>query len=321
MNTIAFRLNRSVAVLGATALALSLAACGSSKTSGTAAKDGLSVSVSFYPVQYLVESIGGSHVKVTSVTPANTEPHDYELSPNDVANLGKADVITYVKGFQTSLDEAVEKVSGPTVVELSSNVELVHHEGIGGHHHHGKGGDEHKHEAESGQATDPHFWLDPQRMIAASKAIEVALAKADPQHASDYEANLKTLTDKLTTIDQSYTTSLGTCERKTIVTSHNAFGYLADRYGLSSTAITGVDPESEPSLADLANVKKVVQETGTTTIFTEELLNPKTAELVAQETGATTAVLSPMESKPEAGDYAAGMEANLSALKTALSCK
>ncbi|WP_235984694.1 metal ABC transporter substrate-binding protein [Actinomyces trachealis] len=332
------RLHRSLAVTAVLALVGSLAACGTSNSGTSTADGGLNVSVSFYPIQYLVESIGGSHVKVTSATPANTEPHDYELSPNDIAALGKADIITYVKGFQPSLDDAVQKVSGPTVLDLSGDVELVHHEGVGGHHHHEH---EHEHEAEAsaeateaehhheheheheeaGQATDPHFWLDPQRMVSAAKAIEASLAKADPTNAADYKANLKTLTDKLTAIDTSYSTSLSTCERKTIVTSHNAFGYLADRYGLSVTSITGVDPESEPSLADLANVKKVVQETGTTTIFTEELLSPKSAELVAKETGATTAVLSPMESKPEAGDYAASMDANLSALKTALSCK
>ena len=157
-------------------------------------------------------------------------------------------------------------------------------------------------------------------MKSAATAIEAALAKADPDHASDYEANLATLTASLDGLDSSYKTGLGKCQRTTFVTSHAAFGYLAEAYGLTQVSISGVDPDSEPSPADLANVKKVVQETGTTTIFTEELVSPATAEAVASETGATD-VLSPIESAPESGDYASAMTTNLESLRTALSCQ
>lgn len=329
-------LTRRLTALGAVCLALSLTACGTTATKGSGRLD---VSVSFYPIQYLVEGIGGEHVQVTSVTPGDVEPHDYELSPKEVSDLGKADLITYVKGFQGSLDEAVEKVSGPTVVDLSGSVNLVSH--AGGHHTHDHA--EHEHEHEHGHndaaghdhddhehtdaaghehtATDPHFWLDPQRMVLAAQAVAAALTQADPEHAADYQAGLAAVTEQLNHLDASYSTGLQTCERRTIVTNHAAFGYLAERYNLSQTSISGVDPESEPSPADLAKVKKVVQETGTTTIFTEERVSEKTAQVVAQETGVTTAVLSPMEVRPQAGDYPAAMEANLSALKTALACQ
>lgn len=329
-------LTRRLTALGAVCLALSLTACGTTATKGSGRLD---VSVSFYPIQYLVEGIGGEHVQVTSVTPGDVEPHDYELSPKEVSDLGKADLITYVKGFQGSLDEAVEKVSGPTVVDLSGSVNLVSH--AGGDHTHDHA--EHEHEHEHGHtdaaghdhddhehtdaaghdhaATDPHFWLDPQRMVLAAQAVAAALTQADPEHAADYQAGLAAVTEQLNHLDASYSTGLQTCERRTIVTNHAAFGYLAERYNLSQTSISGVDPESEPSPADLAKVKKVVQETGTTTIFTEERVSEKTAQVVAQETGVTTAVLSPMEVRPQAGDYPAAMEANLSALKTALACQ
>lgn len=327
-------LTRRLTALGAVCLALSLTACGTTATKGSGRLD---VSVSFYPIQYLVEGIGGEHVQVTSVTPGDVEPHDYELSPKEVSDLGKADLITYVKGFQGSLDEAVEKVSGPTVVDLSGSVNLVSH--AGGHHTHdhaehehehghndaaGHDHDDHEHTDAAGHehtATDPHFWLDPQRMVLAAQAVAAALTQADPEHAADYQAGLAAVTEQLNHLDASYSTGLQTCERRTIVTNHAAFGYLAERYNLSQTSISGVDPESEPSPADLAKVKKVVQETGTTTIFTEERVSEKTAQVVAQETGVTTAVLSPMEVRPQAGDYPAAMEANLSALKTALACQ
>ena len=316
----ASHLRRACAIAGALALTASLAACGGGSTSSSSGspEGALEVSTSFYPVEYLAKTIGGDHVTVTSVTPTNVEPHDYELAPADVTALNEADVIAYVAGFQPSMDDAVAQASGPAVVELSASVDLTHHDGVEEEHEDGEGAHD---DAGAGEAADPHFWLDPTRMRSAATAIEAALATADPDHASDYEANLATLTTSLDGLDSSYRTGLAQCRRTTLVTSHAAFGYLAEAYGLTQVSISGVDPDSEPSPADLAGVKKVVQDTGTTTIFTEELVSPATAQTVADETGATTAVLSPIESAPSGGDYASAMTTNLEALRTALSCQ
>ena len=343
MNTLVARARRHLAAALALALAGSLASCAalspgsdsSAAASGAAptpAPSGaLTVSTSFYPIQYLAQAIGGEHVAVTSVTPTNVEPHDFELSPKDVTALSASSLVLYVSGFQPSLDDALAQVSGPAVVDLAGSVDLVHHDGVEEEHEEdatgatdatgaaGATGAAHDHDAAA--ALDPHFWLDPVRMQAAAKAVEAALAQADPAHADDYAANLDTLNATLTDLNTSYSTGLGHCERTTFVTSHAAFGYLADRYGLTQASISGVDPESEPSPAELAEVKKVVESTGTTTIFTEELVSPETAQAVAAETGAQTRVLSPIESAPESGDYADAMRANLEELRTALSCQ
>lgn len=333
MSTLVTRARRRLAAVAALALAGSLASCaalspgsdstaaapGASGAAPTAAASGaLTVSTSFYPIQYLVQAIGGEHVAVTSVTPTNVEPHDFELSPKDVTALSASSLVLYVSGFQPSLDDALAQISGPTVVDLSGSVDLVHHDGVEEEHEDGAAGAAHDHGA---GAPDPHFWLDPVRMQAAAKAVEAALAQADPAHADAYAANLDTLNATLTDLDTSYSTGLGHCERTTFVTSHAAFGYLADRYSLTQASISGVDPESEPSPAELAEVKKVVESTGTTTIFTEELVSPETAQAVAAETGAQTRVLSPIESAPEDGDYAGAMRTNLEELRTALSCQ
>lgn len=326
---------RALAGAAALSLALGLCACSAlssdseSAAKATTSSGALKVSASFYPVQYLVQAVGGDHVSVSSVTPTNVEPHDFELSPKDVTALSSTSLIAYVSGFQPSLDDAVSQVSGPTVLDLADDVDLEHHDGVE---------DEHEEEASAGSIdsasasstgshnseaneSDPHFWLDPVRMKDAAVAVEAALAKADPTHASDYEANLKALEGTLGKLDTSFKDGLAQCKRTDVVTSHAAFGYLTERYGLTQTSISGVDPESEPSPADLAAVKKVVESTGTTTIFTEELVSPKTAEAVASETGARTAVLSPIESAPEKGDYASAMTTNLDELRTALDCK
>lgn len=325
MSTLVTRARRHLAAVAALALAGSLASCaalspGSDSTAApTAAPSGaLTVSTSFYPIQYLAQAIGGEHVAVTSVTPTNVEPHDFELSPKDVTALSASSLVLYVSGFQPSLDDALAQVSGPAVVDLAGSVDLVHHDGVEEEHEEGATEAAHDHGA---GALDPHFWLDPVRMQAAAKAVEAALAQADPAHADDYAANLDTLNATLTDLDTSYSTGLGHCERTTFVTSHAAFGYLADRYSLTQASISGVDPESEPSPAELAAVKKVVESTGTTTIFTEELVSPETAQAVAAETGAQTRVLSPIESAPEDGDYAGAMRTNLEELRTALSCQ
>lgn len=331
MSTLVTRARRHLAAVAALALAGSLASCaalspGSDSTAAasgaapTAAPSGvLTVSTSFYPIQYLAQAIGGEHVAVTSVTPTNVEPHDFELSPKDVTALSASSLVLYVSGFQPSLDDALTQVSGPTVVDLAGSVDLVHHDGV--EEEHEEGATEAAHDHDAAAALDPHFWLDPVRMQAAAKAVEAALAQADPAHADDYAANLDTLNATLTDLNTSYSTGLGHCERTTFVTSHAAFGYLADRYSLTQASISGVDPESEPSPAELAEVKKVVESTGTTTIFTEELVSPETAQAVAAETGAQTRVLSPIESAPEDGDYAGAMRTNLEELRTALSCQ
>ena len=313
----------------------------------------LTVSTSFYPIAYLAEAIGGPLVKVSTVTPPNVEPHDFELSGKETAELGKADLIAYVPGFQPSLDKAVKEVgSGPTVVDLSKPANLVHHEGVEEEHEHSEeasdgatdaasavatataqsteaGHDDHGHaehsHAEGGEDhdgdLDPHFWLDPQRMIKVAETLESSFAQVDPANANDYKAGLDKLKTALTNLDTQYTKGLSSCQHKTFITSHAAFGYLADRYKLTQASISGIDPETEPSPAEMANIKSVVQSTGVKTIFTEELVSDAPAKAIAAETGAETSVLSPLESKPERGDYTDAMTSNLERLKGALVCQ
>ena len=353
-------LRRIVALGAALVLAAGMSACSALKSESSSSASAphtiapgktLTVSTSFYPIQYLAEAIGGPLVKVSTVTPSNVEPHDFELSGKETAELGKADLIAYVPGFQPSLDKAVKEVgSGPTVVDLSKPANLVHHEGVEEEHEHSEeasdgatdaasavataqsteaGHDDHGHaehsHAEGGEDhdgdLDPHFWLDPQRMIKVAETLESSFAQVDPANANDYKAGLDKLKTALTNLDTQYTKGLSSCQHKTFITSHAAFGYLADRYKLTQASISGIDPETEPSPAEMANIKSVVQSTGVKTIFTEELVSDAPAKAIAAETGAETSVLSPLESKPERGDYTDAMTSNLERLKGALVCQ
>ena len=353
-------LRRIVALGAALVLAAGMSACSALKSESSSSASAphtiapgktLTVSTSFYPIQYLAEAIGGPLVKVSTVTPSNVEPHDFELSGKETAELGKADLIAYVPGFQPSLDKAVKEVgSGPTVVDLSKPANLVHHEGVEEEHEHSEeasagatdaasavataqsseaGHDDHGHaehsQAEGGEDhdgdLDPHFWLDPDRMIKVAEALEASFAKIDPANANDYKAGLDKLKTALTNLDNQYKQGLTSCQHKTFITSHAAFGYMAERYGLTQASISGIDPETEPSPAEMANIKSVVEKTGVKTIFTEELVSDAPAKAIAAETDAKTSVLSPLESKPERGDYTDAMTANLERLKSAMVCK
>ena len=330
---------RILAAACAAATALTLSACISPSTSnGGSSKDGkLTVMASFYPLQYLAEKIGGEHVSVTSLTPDGAEPHDLELSPKMVDSLSSADAVVYLAGFQSAVDEAIEQQAPKTVIDVSSAAELIEVGTDANHpsedeeeatdetqsgeteaHEHDHEGHDHHHE----MSTDPHFWLDPTRMAKAATLVGDKLAEADSAHADAYKANAKALAEELNTLSDTLVTKTSNCKVKTFVTAHTAFGYLADRTGLTQVGISGLDPESSPSPARLAEIAQIAKDQGVTTIFTEALIDPKVAQTLADDLGITTAVLDPIESQTDASkDYAATMNSNIDALTKALDCQ
>lgn len=335
---------RILAAACAAATALALSACTSTATSGdSSSKDGkLTVMASFYPLQYLAEKIGGEHVSVTSLTPEGAEPHDLELSPKMVDSLSSADAVVYLAGFQSAVDEAIEQQAPKTVIDVSPAAELVeagtdaNHPAeeeeeatdeaqsgeTEGHDHEGHDHDHAGHEHHHDMSADPHFWLDPTRMAKAATLVGDKLAEADSAHADVYKANAKALAEELNTLSDTLVTKTSSCKVKTFVTAHTAFGYLADRTGLTQVGISGLDPESSPSPARLAEIAQIAKEQGVTTIFTEALIDPKVAQTLADDLGITTAVLDPIESQTDASkDYAATMNSNIDALTKALDCQ
>ncbi len=324
---------RFLAAACAAATALALSACSSTAPSSTSgAKDGtLTVMASFYPLQYLAEQIGGEHVTVTSLTPAGAEPHDLELSPKTVDALSSADAVIYLAGFQSAVDEAIEQQAPKTVIDVSPAVQLVE-AGVDANHP-SEEEDEDTDEAQSSEAdghedhhhdmsADPHFWLDPVRMANAATLVGDKLAEANPANAEMYKTNAKALKDELTSLGNDLVSKTSTCQIKTFVTAHTAFGYLADRTGLTQVGISGLDPDSSPSPARLAEISQIAKDQGVTTIFTEALIDPKIAQTLADDLGITTAVLDPIESQTDPSkDYSGVMNDNINALTKALNCQ
>lgn len=301
---------------------------------GTARPGTLDVVVSFYPLQFISERIGGSRVEVTNLTAPGAEPHDLELAPRAIGTVADASAVVYLKGFQPAVDEAVTQNAADRALDVSGPAKLVDtseqageqrgEQGDGqgsnvGHDHPGDGaGHDHA------EGTDPHFWLDPTRLAAVSAAVADRFAELDPDHAAEFRRNLSALQGDLTTLDGDFRSTLSQCASTELVTSHAAFGYLADRYGLHQHSVSGLDPSTEPSPAALGELTAFVRQHKVSTIYTETLASPAVAKTLASEAGAKTAVLDPLEGLTSAESketYLTVMRKNLATLKTGQGCR
>ncbi|GLV91912.1 zinc ABC transporter substrate-binding protein [Streptomyces lavendulae subsp. lavendulae] len=321
------RLIPTAALAGAVALgATALTSCSGAGAVG--GEDGkLGVTASFYPLQFVAEQIGKEHVKVDGLTKPGVEPHDLEITPKQTAQLGEADVVLYLKNLQPAVDKAVAQSGVKNIVDAATLTELEAH-GASGHDHgaeeaHAEG-EGHDHSHGEGGGTDPHVWLDPVKYAEIAKGVGAALEKADPGHAADYRKNTDELVGKLAALDTEFKDGLKNTASRTFITTHSAFGYLAERYGLDQEGISGVDPESEPSPARMKDLQAVAKKDNVTTVFFETLASDKTAKTLATDTGLKTDVLDPLEGitdTSQGSDYFEVMRSNLKNLQKALGAK
>jgi zinc transport system substrate-binding protein len=267
-------------------------------SAGGSANGRKAVVAAFYPLADDAERLGGARYDVEDLTPPGAEPHDLELTPKAVGRIESAAVVLYLShGFQPSVSKAAGQSKG-NVVDILQGLPL--------HSAHGQ---------EEGLTADPHVWLDPVLFEHIARRIAAVL-----------HANPKPLVNDLRALDRQYREGLRHCARKEIVTSHAAFGYLAQRYALRQVAITGLTPESEPTPQQLSNVVQLVKRTHATTVFFETLVSPRLADTVAREVGAKTAVLDPIEGltpdeQKAHADYFTLMRRNLANLRQALGCR
>ncbi len=284
--------------------AFALSACATSGVASNGTVGGkLAIVASFYPLQFATQQVGGDFVAVTSLTRPGAEPHDIELTPRDVATVSRASLVVYEKGLQGAVDQAVESEGGDRSLDVApaAHLDLRLASGI----------------------TDPHFWLDPQRYSQVATEIVGRLARIDPAHRVEYETNAKVFEDKLTALSAELTTGLASCRRRDIVTSHSAFAYFAQRFGMRQIAINGISPDQEPKAGALAAVSTYAKAHGVTTIYAETLASPAIAQTVAEETGARMATLDPIEGLNERSrgkDYFEVMRSNLTALRAGQGC-
>lgn len=264
----------------------------------------INVATSIYPFYYFVTEIGGPYVKVVNITPAGAEPHEYELTPNDIVSMQKADMVV-VNGLhlESWLNDASLNPASTLVIGDVPSVSTMR----------------------LGSNVDPHIWLSPKLMAQAVTSIAHKLASIDPDNAAEYITRAYAVNEELHMLDEEFALGLKDCLSRDLVTSHAAFGYVTYAYGLKQISILGLSPEEEPSPRVLADIVELVRGRDVKTIFFESLVNPKLALTLAQEVGAKTLSLNSIESLTkeelvEGKTYISEMRNNLHNLQQGLSC-
>ena len=333
------RTSARTAALGA-ALAMIITGCGSeggdTGGSGPSPADAdLTVVTGVYPLEWLAQEIGGDTTAVVQLTEPGAEPHDLELTGRQIAEVSEADIVFHVGGLQPAVDEAVAQEGADASLDVVDLVAL--HPADGGedddhghdqeHDHDHEGEDDHAHEEEDGHdhgEYDPHFWLDVNLMAETAEALAERMGEASPEGADTYRQEAERVVGELTAIGEEYEEGLSSCEHREVVVGHTAFSYLTDQYDLEQIGVSGVDPDSEPSPSQIADIADIVNERDISTIFTEPLMPAETADTIAAETNAQVEVLDPLEGVTDQSpgdDYPSIMRGNLEALTTALSCE
>lgn len=307
-----------------TLLALSglLVACGNSQDSTPAPNaDRLTVAASFYPVAEIVQRVGGDDVELLALTAPGIEPHDSELSAKQLDDLSQADIVFYIGGgFQPDLEKAVASLPETTVaIDLLKSVDVIASEGD----HSKEDSDGHNH---GHSDTDPHVWLDPTNMVTMSAIVSQEIAKVQTDLASDLTSRQTEYANELTAVGTLMDTTFASCERKELVSAHDAFTYFTKRANLVAVPISGVDPENEPSAKELEAVAKIARDRNVTTVFFEEVLPTAFADTVAKAIGASVDSINAVEtisqSDLDAGaTYSSIMKSNITKIATALGCK
>jgi zinc transport system substrate-binding protein len=278
---------------GVLALGLLAAGCSAAPSADSGRP---SVVAAFYPLQYAAEQVGGDSIDVSGLTPPGVEPHDLELTAAQVAEIAQADVVLYVKGFQPAVDEAVAQQAGDRAVDVAATLPLL--------------------------GNDPHVWLDPANMAVIGRTIAERLSTVEPDKANALGQNATAFEASMAGLDGEFASGLATCRSRDLVVSHEAFGYLADAYGLTQIGMSGLSPEAEPSPARMKEIADLVRSKGITTVYYETLVDPKVAQTIADETGAVAARLDPLEGLVQGStdDYASIMRANLATLRSGQGC-
>ncbi|MDI9313763.1 MAG: zinc ABC transporter substrate-binding protein [Hydrotalea sp.] len=267
----------------------------------------LQVVASLYPVYDFTKEIGGDKIAVRLLLPPGVEAHHFDPTPTDVLSINRADVFTYVsdtmepwaKKILASLNNG--KLTQLTIVNSGRDVASV--------------------------GNDPHLWLDLSRAQQMVTAIADGLATADPSNKKFYRDRAKNYNRQLALLDNDYKKTIATCQQRDIIYGgHNTFGYLARRYGLTTSAVTGFSDDAEPTAKGLKNIIDNVKKNNIHYIFYEELSDPKIAVSLARETGAKLLLLNGAHEVSK-DDMVAGvsfltiMKNNLNNLALGLSCR
>lgn len=309
----------AAALLAAGILLAGCAGGGRGEKSAAAPAGGkLTVYTTVFPLYDFTRNLGGDRVEVINLLPPGADPHHWEPTPGELVKVHKSDVFVYCGAGLERWAENVFKTAGPgkpVVVDSSKGVQVL----SGGHDH----GEDH---GEGHGGADPHIWLDPVNAVIMVDNILAGLLRADPAGRDYYTAAAGSYKSRLADLDRRYREGLAPARVKHFVVSHDAFGYLAKRYGLEQVPIRGVTADVEPGPARMAEIVDIVRKQGIKYIFSESMTSPRVSEAIARETGAGVlnishiGALSEKEWK-EGKSYLSLMEENLEKIIKACEAK
>jgi zinc transport system substrate-binding protein len=294
----------------------------------------LQVVTTIFPLYDWSWQIGGEKVEVKQLLPPGVEAHTFSPSPEDVLRLNKADAFVYTGEYMEPwAEDLLAGVANKNlkVIDASQGIELVaeedHEEMETAGHHEQRQGQPHEPKHEHGHL-DPHIWLDPVLAQTMVRTIATGLAARDPDNKDYYRANAEAYNAQLEKLNQEIAAGLAPCKQDTIIYGgHFAFGYFARRYGLEHVSpYPGFAPDSEPSPRAIAHLIKQMRERGSKAIYYEELLEPKVAKVIADETRAELLLLHGVhnltkEERLQGMSYLSIMRDNLQRLKIGLQCE
>ncbi len=283
--------------------------------------------MSTFSLYEVANAVAGDTIDVRTIVPLGSDAHMFSPNPTQIADISKSALFiyngagfeTWAEGVKTTLTSATKVIDMSQYVTLQKSKE-EHDDGHGDEvptEHEG-----HKHQG----AYDSHYWLDSDNMIKMTQTLDGEFSKRLPNKAETFHGNAATYIGELQKLKSEYTKGLGECKNRTLISNHDAFGYLAHANKLENVSVIGLSSDEQPSAKTVSHIVEVVKEHRMKTIFFEELINDNVSQTIARETGANAVPLQPLEniSQDELKShqtYLSLMRENLKKLREAMECR
>jgi zinc transport system substrate-binding protein len=292
----------------------------------------IKVVTSFYPLYEFTSNVGGDKINVEMLIPPNVEPHEYELKHSDMVKILESDLFIYNgAGMEPWVHNIIEH-NEINVLDASKGIKLLESECNHEHgtHHHEEENETHEEKEEHGHEHgeyDPHIWLSPLNAIIQVENIRDKLIELDSENEEYYTKNANEYIMKLSELNEKIKSEINpeNCKKRDVVITHATLGYFCEEYNCNQIALSGITPEAEMSIKQITEIMHEIEGKNVTVIFFEEQVNPKTAEVIADELGIETMIFNTIhgiteEEKKAGKNYITLMEENISKLKYALEC-
>jgi len=276
----------------------------------------IKVLASFYPLYEFTKEIGKDKVDVSVLVSPGVEPHDWEPTIKDIQKMQNADlIIINGLGFEQWIEDVNIVNQQVKILDTSFGITPIRID-----HNSSETEDEHDDETD-GLNLDPHIWLNPKTIKIQVINIASILKEMDPENSEYYTENAKQYLEKIDSADKEIREELAQCSKKDFIAFHDAFSYFAKEYSLNQhTVVDSLDPFGDPSPRNIENVINLARDLDIRIIFTEEFVNPKMSQVIADELGGKVLVLSPLEIEEEGKTFLERLLENKENLKETL-CK